>query len=243
MLPEILDISSLKDLKHFSIAENAVTLGAGLSLEFIRTQVRDVLPALFDTLSVFGSRQIRNVATLGGNLGSASPIGDTLPILMAYGAAVVLYGPQGTREVLIKDFIVGYRKTVIKPDELIAAVIVPIPMDEMHIKWYKISKRKDLDISTVSGGFGLRVSDGFVSEIVLAYGGMAAQTKRADKTEAFLLGKPWSREVVEEAMLILYNEFEPLTDARASAEMRKISARNLLLKFWSETNTQKVVAS
>ena len=243
VLPEILDISSLKDLKHFSIAENAVTLGAGLSLEFIRTQVRDVLPALFDTLSVFGSRQIRNVATLGGNLGSASPIGDTLPILMAYGAAVVLYGPQGTREVLIKDFIVGYRKTVIKADELIAAVIVPIPMDEMHIKWYKISKRKDLDISTVSGGFSLRISEGVVSEILLAYGGMAAQTKRADKTEAFLLGKPWSREVVEEAMLILYNEFEPLTDARASAEMRKISARNLLLKFWSETNTQKVVAS
>ncbi|MBI3006362.1 MAG: xanthine dehydrogenase small subunit [Ignavibacteriales bacterium] len=236
ILKEIIDISGVEELKLISDKPDVLSIGAGVSLSDAMGSLENNFPALYEMLNVFGSQQIRNVATFGGNLGTASPIGDTLPVLIAYNAKVVLSNSAKRREVSLDEFVVGYRKTARRPDELITAVVLPKMRNGSIVKSYKVSKRKDLDISTVSGGFRIDLNDRQVVEnIKLAYGGMAETTKRALNVEKFFVGKPWKREVVEEAMQIFDGEFSPISDARAGAEFRTIAARNLLLKFWSET--------
>jgi xanthine dehydrogenase small subunit len=118
---------------------------------------------------------------------------------------------------------------------LITAVVLPKPERGALIRWYKISKRRDLDISTVSAGFRLeRDGEGRVHDVVLAYGGMAEKVQRASRAERFLLGRHWSRELVEQALEVIDGDFTPISDARGSAEFRRIAARNLLLKFWND---------
>jgi len=122
-----------------------------------------------------------------------------------------------------------------RPDELITAVVLPRPEPDALIKWYKVSKRRDLDISTLSAGFRLRIdAHGTVNDVVLAYGGMAEKVQRASHTERFLLGRRWSRELVEQAMEVIDGDFTPISDARGSANFRRVAARNLLLRFWSD---------
>ncbi|MFA5781035.1 MAG: xanthine dehydrogenase small subunit [Bacteroidales bacterium] len=235
LLANIIDISGVDELKSFREDKENFIFGAGLSMEQVREFSSDKLPALYKILRVFGSLQIRNIATIGGNVGSASPIGDTLPVLFAYGAKIKLHSGTSERTVNIEEFIKGYRQTDLKNDELITEVIVPKYGNDTLIDSYKVSKRKDLDISTVSGTFRLKLGNEKVTEIVLAFGGMAAMTKRAVKTEKFLNGKKWSRESVKAAMNILAEEFTPLSDARSEAEYRRMAAKNLLMKFYVET--------
>ena len=237
LLTEIIDLSAVEELRYVAEDDGAVSIGACVTLSDLMPGIRQNLPALYDILTVFGSQQIRNLATLGGNLGTASPIGDTLPVLMAYGARIVLESLNGKREVPIDRYFTGYRKTVRKPDELITNIIVPKPPPGTTVKSYKVSKRKDLDISTVSAGFSCTLGpDGVVTGCLLAYGGMAERPARAATAELCLLEKPWTRSAVEEAMTCVDRDFTPMSDARAGAEMRRIAARNLLLKFWSETS-------
>ena len=235
-LPLILDISAIDELKTFRETGDEYILGAGLTIEQVKEITQKRIPSLHKILTVFGSLQIRNIATIGGNIGSASPIGDTLPVLFALGAKIKVRSSALERIIGIEDFITGYRQTAIRNDELITEILVPVPKDGVTIGSYKVSKRKDLDISTVTGAFRLKTQSGIVKEIVLAYGGMAATVKRALKTEKFLEGKKWTRETVEEAMNILSGDFTPLSDARAGAEFRKTVAANLLLKFYLETH-------
>ena len=237
VLPHIVDCSRIAELRSVSSDNRAVTIGAGVRVTEVMNTIKDDFPALHQMLSVFAAHQIRNLATLGGNIGTASPIGDTLPVLMAYGASIVLTSREGSRTVSADSFVKGYRKTERRADELITAVILPQPTKGMHVRAYKVSKRRDLDIATVSAGFRLNLDgDGTVKEITLAYGGMAECTKRSVKTEEFLKGKKWHRRHVEEAQRVVDSEFSPISDVRGSAEFRRVAARNLLLKFWSETN-------
>ncbi len=240
LLVEILDISDVKELKYTIEEDQLFRLGAGIQMESLRMFTVEKLPALHNMLSVFGSLQIRNLATLGGNLGSASPIGDTLPLLFAYQAKIKLQSVSTERICEIEDFIKGYRTTDIKADELITEVIIPKPTKTHIIKSYKVSRRKDLDISTVSGGFSVLIENNIIKEIILAFGGMSAQTQRARATEAFLLNKTWNRETVEAGMIVLQNEFTPLSDARAEAAYRNTVAANLLMKLYSEIQTGKL---
>jgi xanthine dehydrogenase small subunit len=236
LLEKVVDLSAVEDLKKISEDGTSITVGAGVSLSDAMPRIQKDFPALHDMLAVFGSQQIRNLATFGGNLGTASPIGDTLPVLMAYNAKVVLQNLDGKREIPLDDFIIGYRKTALKEDELITAAIIPKMMNGAVVKSYKVSKRKDLDIATVSGAFRLELNDGrTVGSIKLVYGGMAERTQRAEAAEKFLIGKPWTRETVEDAMALIEKEFAPISDARGGAEFRRVAARNLLLKLWSET--------
>jgi xanthine dehydrogenase small subunit len=235
LLPVLLDISDVEAMKYFTESPEGYPIGAGLSIESLRQSCAAGLPALKNMLDRFGSLQIRNVATLGGNIASASPIGDTLPLLYAYDAWVKLQSAYSERMVPVGDFITGYRKTCLRPDELITAVFIPKPQPGTIVASYKVSKRRDMDISTVSAGFSLNSRNGTVTQIVLAYGGMAAQTVRAVKTEQFLTGRAWSFPVIREAMAILEKEFTPLSDTRAGAAYRSLTARNLLLKFYEET--------
>jgi len=237
-LPEIIDLTSVDELKQMKENGVSITFGSGVNLEEIKTISKKHFPALYDMVAVFGSRQIRYLATLGGNLASASPIGDTPPVLMAYDATVVLESTEGKRKIKVVDFITGYRTTKIKPNEIITAVVIPKLQNGIQVKSYKISKRKDLDISTVSATFRLDLDeDNIINDILLIYGGMAAMIKRAERTEKFLIGKHCDRETVEEAMELIDEEFAPIADARSGAEARKVMARNLLLKLWLETNT------
>lgn len=237
ILEEIIDISGIEDLKKFKETEKEIRIGSGLSLETIRENIANQLPAFFNMLNVFASKQIREVATLGGNIGTASPIGDTIPLLMAYKAQLKLVRQSGERQISIEEFIKGYRKTDLQIGEIIHSIIIPKP--KFHIvKFYKISKRKDLDISTVSAGFRLELSNDTVTDICLTFGGMAEMPKRAKSTEAFLLKKDWSYENIKEAANILQNEFTPISDARSGAEFRKIAAKNLLIKFYEETKQE-----
>lgn len=238
-LAKILDISAVNELKVLVEDHSCLAIGSGVSLQEVLSFCKSRLPVLADMLSVFGSLQIRNLATLGGNIGSASPIGDTLPLLLALESRIRLVGEGGNRELMIADFITGYRKTAIREDEIIALIIIPKPDPSEIIKSYKISKRKDLDISSVSACFKLTVNDkGIIEKSALVYGGMAEMTKRASLTERFLKGKFWTRETAEEAAEIVYSEFTPISDARAAAESRRIMAKNLLLKLWLETSAR-----
>ncbi len=234
-LSDVIDLSHVQEFKKSGGDVNTIYLGAGLSLEAVKTLVKQTLPALYETLVVFGSKQIRSLATLGGNLGSASPIGDTLPTLMAYDASVILESEEGVREINMNRFVLGYRKTELRSDELITGVHIPKHEPDKIVKFYKVSKRKDLDISTVSACFSLKLQGSTVKEIRMAYGGMAAVTKRVETAENFLTGKTWSREMVEQAMDLIGKEFTPISDARSGAAFRSMAAKNLLLKFWSET--------
>ncbi|MBS4027362.1 MAG: xanthine dehydrogenase small subunit [Ignavibacteriales bacterium] len=237
LLKEIIDLSRVEELKTFSENKNEARIGSGICLEDVKQKIEKDFPALFEMLAVFGSQQIRNLATLGGNFGTASPIGDTLPVLMAYNAKTVLQSINGKREVALDDYFIGYRKTLRKENELITSVVIPKLKNGVKVKSYKVSKRKDLDISTLSGGFRLELNrNNEVKEIKLCFGGMAERTKRATNTEQFLLNKKWERKIIEQAMTILEKEFTPISDARSSAEFRTIASRNLLLKFYNDTN-------
>ncbi|OFY24103.1 MAG: xanthine dehydrogenase small subunit [Bacteroidetes bacterium GWF2_33_38] len=236
LLSEIIDLTGILELKYAKDEQNQMVFGSGICLEDVRVIVKNEFSALYDMLSIFGSKQVRNRATFGGSLGSASPIGDTAPVLMAYDAILVLESLQGTREIQSREFVTGYRQTQMKENELIVAVKIPKIDKSEIVKSYKISKRKDLDISTVSSGFRLKKSaKNIVEEICLVYGGMAATTSRSKQAEAFLLGKEWTRENIEKAMKLVDEDFTPISDARSGAEARKIMARNLLLKFYNDS--------
>ncbi len=234
----ILDLSAIDEMKEIETHEDKIIIGAGVSLTTILEKLGLEFPALHEALKVFGSVQIRNLGTLGGHLGSASPIGDMLPVLMAYEAKIYLESIHGRRKVDMDVFITGYRQTVRTKDEIITAVKIPRNKNVM-VRFYKVSKRKDLDISSVSGGFRLeRDAQNTVTVIKLGFGGMAEMTMRAERVELFLTHKKWTRENVEAAMTLMDDTFTPISDARAGAEFRKLAARNLLLKFWNESNEQ-----
>jgi xanthine dehydrogenase small subunit len=236
LLQKVIDISGLDELSLIIEDHSRIVIGSGTSLEDVREYCNTRLPALAGILKVFGSLQIRNIATMGGNVMSASPIGDTLPLLIALGAQVRLLGNHKQREMLLEDFITAYRKTDIQPDEILALVMIPTPGKDAIVKSYKISKRVDLDISTVSACFKLSLSrDNTVKKIDIVYGGMADHPIRVSIIEKYFIGKEWARKTVEEAIGLFESEFRPITDARASAEARMIMAKNLLMKFWFES--------
>ncbi|MCX6303458.1 MAG: xanthine dehydrogenase small subunit [Bacteroidetes bacterium] len=236
LLTGIIDLSGVEELRHCSETPDGYIIGAGLPLEKVRLFSEGKLPALHAMLKVFGSLQIRNMATLGGNVGSASPIGDTLPMLIAYRAKVKVRSLAAERIIGIEDFLTGYRKTALNDDELIMEITIPKTVAGTYVNSYKVSRRRDMDISTVSGAFRLTRQQETVAGIILAFGGMASTPARAVKTEAFLRGKEWSRENIEHAMFILSKEFTPISDARGEAEFRNTAAKNLLLKFFIDSN-------
>lgn len=235
MIPSILDLSAVDELVYLTESDHKYRIGSGIRLEYLKQWSERYYPPMYDILKVFGSLQIRNMATLGGNIASASPIGDMLPLLLVKGAKLVLRSADGGRIQDLQDFILGYRKTSLAPDEIITEVILEKPWEEEVIRSYKVSKRTDLDIATVSAAFCLVLREGKAETLRMAYGGMAAQTMRVPAAEDFLTGKPWTRDHVEQAMKLVEKAFTPITDARGGAAYRQKVAGNLLLKLFTET--------
>jgi xanthine dehydrogenase small subunit len=233
LLEEIIDLSHLSELKFFQENEKEFVLGSGLTFEEIRSRLNGLIPPFVKLTDVFASKQIRSLATLGGNIATASPIGDTLPLLFAYNASLKLVSAINERTISFEKFIKGYRQTDLQNGELIHSVIIPKPKNQL-IKFYKVSKRRDLDIATVSAGFRLKLENNLVTEICIAFGGMAEKTLRANHVEQFLLHKKWESGTILEAQKRIETDFNPISDARSGAEFRVTAAKNLLLKFFEE---------
>ena len=187
-------------------------------------------PAFAHLLHRLGSAQVRNRGTLGGNIANASPIGDTPPVLLALGGRLWLAGPDGERTLPLDDVFLDYKQTALLKEkgEVIRAVFLPRPEPGRHLRVWKLSKRREDDISAVLGAFAWRLEDGVLREVRLAFGGMAAIPKRAAAAEAALEGQPPTVARFQAARAALQDDFQPMSDVRGSAHYRELSAANLL---------------
>ncbi len=234
--PVVIGLERIGALRRLEATEESVLIGAGVRLSDLEEWAHEGLPMLARQLRYFAARSIKNRATVGGNLVNASPIGDLAPVLLALGATVLMSSVEGEREIPLDDFFVAYRQTALQPGEILAAVAVPLPDHDTRLGAYKVSKRRELDISAVAAGMAVRTDAiGRVTEVRLAYGGMAATPARALLTEQALMGEPWTAENVQRAAAFLDHDFTPIDDHRSSAWYRATVARNLLLGFFDET--------
>ena len=232
--PFVVAVDRLPELRTFSVGADVVEIGAALSLSEAERLLDGRVPLLDQLWPQFASRLIRNGATIGGNLGTGSPIGDAPPALLALEASVVLAGPTGEREVPLASYFTGYRRSVREPGELIGAVRIPLPVAPLAA-FHKIAKRRFDDISSVAVAFALDVRDGVVARAAIGLGGVAATPLRATATEAALVGRPWTADTVRDAAAVLRGEGTPIDDHRASAAYRAAMLGQSLLKFHTET--------
>jgi xanthine dehydrogenase small subunit len=210
-------------------------IGAGATWSDLEKALGEHYPDFGELVRRFGAVQVRNAATIGGNIANGSPIGDGAPALIALGARLVLRKGAATRTIPLESFFVGYGKQDRAVGELVEAVEVPILASPERLKCYKISKRFDQDISAVCGCFNIEVAAGSVRQARICYGGMAATPKRAAAVEAALAGRPWTLATLTAALPAFARDYSPLTDMRGSAGYRMQVARNLLLKYFHET--------
>jgi xanthine dehydrogenase small subunit len=229
----VVAVDRLPELRTFSVTDDVIELGAALSLTEIERRLDGRVPMLAQLFPQFASRLIRNGATLGGNLGTGSPIGDAPPVLLALEASVVLASADATRSVPLSEYFTGYRESVRTPGELITEVVVPLPA-ATTTAFHKIAKRPFDDISSVAVAFALDIADGQVGKARIGLGGVAATPIRAIATEQALEGKPWNAETVEAAARVLAGEGTPISDQRASAEFRSAMLGNALRKLGAE---------
>lgn len=224
-------VELLPELRSLTFGDDAIEIGAALSLSEIEHRLDGRVPLLDELFPQFASPLIRNRATIGGNLGTASPIGDTTPALLALDARVVLVSADGEREVELAEYFTGYRQTLRHPDELIRAVRIPLPLAQLTA-FHKIAKRRYDDISSVAVGFALDLDDGVVVSARIGLGGVAATPLRARATEAALVGRPWDLETVRDVASVLGSEGTPMSDHRASAQYRAVMLNTALLKLY-----------
>ena len=230
--PYVVAVDRLPELRGLS-TDGPVEIGAGLTLGEVEAALGDTVPLLAEVWPVFASPLIRNGATIGGNLATASPIGDLAPALLALDATLVLSSADGEREVALADFFTGYRETILRPAELIRSVRVPTPLPA-RTTFRKIAKRRYDDISSVAVAAAVDVVDGTVVSARIGLGGVAATPLRARDTEAALEGRPWAEETVEAAAQVLAGEGTPIDDQRASAAYRSAMLGNALRAWWDE---------
>lgn len=232
--PLTIAIERLPELRTFEFGDASIEIGAALSLAEVQTRLDGRVPLLAELFPQFASPLIRNRATIGGNLGTASPIGDTSPALLALEARVVLVSADGEREVDLSEYFTGYRQTLRRDDELIRAVRIPLPLAGFA-SFHKIAKRRFDDISSVAVAFALDLDDGVVASARIGLGGVAATPIRARATEAALAGREWNGETVRDAASVLASEGTPMSDHRASAEYRALMLGTALLKLHRST--------
>jgi xanthine dehydrogenase small subunit len=233
--PTIISLARVRGFGDVGDVGPALQIGGAATYSQALPHLERRFPAFAALVRRVGSRQIRNLGTIAGNLGTASPIGDTLPCLIALGAEVEVVSHQRTRATPVEAFITGYRETALRDDEVISSIRIPHLADGARFFAYKISKRFDQDISAVIGAFRLRLDGSRVAEAQLAFGGMADRPKRASAVESALVGRPWTGPTVATAATELVRDFSPIGDFRASAEYRLTVSRNLLRRMYLET--------
>ncbi|MEC8423454.1 MAG: xanthine dehydrogenase small subunit, partial [Myxococcota bacterium] len=242
VLPMLVDVGALPGMRGLeTLSQGGWRIGAGTRLSDLEHWAADHAPLMARMLRYFASRQIKNNATLGGNLCNASPIGDLAPVLLARDATVVLRSVSGERRVPIEAFFLSYRKTALRPGEVMAANELPDRAPHARAAAYKVSKRRELDISAVAAAFVVDTDRmGTVRHARLAFGGMAATPARARRAEEALMGQVFDAATLEDACAMLAHDFTPLDDHRGSAWYRATVAANLLRGFLRETETNAV---
>ncbi|MEA5674331.1 xanthine dehydrogenase small subunit [Pseudomonas sp. MH2] len=233
-LPVMIYVGHVAELKRIDKTSSHLEIGAATPLTDCYGALNEEYPDFGALLHRFASLQIRNQGTLGGNIGNASPIGDSPPLLIALNAQIVLRQGDRQRTMALEDYFIDYRITARQDSEFIEKILVPRASSEWSFRAYKVSKRLDDDISAVCAAFNLNIENGVVGGVRIAFGGMAAIPKRARACEAALLGKPWNQASIERACQALAEDFSPLTDFRASKEYRLLTAQNLLRKYFIE---------
>lgn len=228
-------LDQIPELRSLVWHSRHLEIGAGLTLSELEAALGGSIPLLQEWFPRFASRLIRNRATLGGNLGTASPIGDSPPVLLALRTELVLAHEAGERVVPLAEFFTGYRQTQLQPGEIIRAIRIPLPLAPTA-RFYKVCKRPMDDISTVAAGFALELEGRTVRSICIGLGGVAPTPVRAYRTEAALLGKPWDERTVQAAAETIRAEFTPIDDHRGSAAYRKAMLGRLLEKFFYHTS-------
>ena len=235
-LGDILYVGNVAELQDVTITAEHIDIGAAVSLTDAFTPLEAHYPELREVLRRFASPPIRNAGTLGGNVANGSPIGDSMPPLIALGARVVLRKGAVRRDLPLEALYLAYQKTAMAPGEFLERVRVPVRRPSLQFATYKISKRFDQDISAVCAAFAIAVEDGTIRSARVAFGGMAAVPKRGAGCEAALVGQAWNEATCERAAAALAQDFTPLSDMRASAAYRSAVAKNLLRKFFLETS-------
>ncbi len=233
-LPMLIYVGDVADLKQVRETGGTLEIGAAVSLTDAFSAIVSRYPMLEEVADRFGSPPVRNSGTLVGNIANGSPIGDTMPFLIALGATVQLRRGSRRRDLPLESLYLGYQKKLLDPGEFVETVRVPLPRPGRLFACYKVSKRIDQDISGICGAFAFDVEDGRIASARIAYGGMAATVQRAAHTEAALARKPWTRQSIAAALPALSQDYAPITDMRASREYRMQVARNLLDRFYLE---------
>ncbi|HLL54535.1 MAG TPA: xanthine dehydrogenase small subunit [Myxococcaceae bacterium] len=234
-LPHLVSVEGIPEARRIEKTASGWSIGAAVTLTDLQDALKGGILSLEKMLRFFASRQIKNRATVGGNLCNASPIGDLAPVLLSLGARVTLASGRGQRTLALEDFFLGYRKTALGAGEILLSVEIPALGPDVRATSFKVSKRRELDISAVAAGCWARV-DGSnrIVDARLGFGGVAATPARARKVEAALIGKPWKRETFEAAAALTAQDFAPISDHRGSAWYRAQLAKNLVLAFYVE---------
>lgn len=243
-LGAIIYTGNVRELLAIRTTPTQLEIGAAVSLTDAFALLGGHYPSLGEVWSRFGSVAIRNCATLGGNIANASPIGDTMPVLLALGATLVLRRGDTRREMPLQDFYLGYRTTARRAGEFLELIRVPLPAPGIELRAYKLAKRFDQDISAVFVCFGLRrdrsAPGAHVVAVRIGCGGVAAIPKRATHCEQALTGRPWDESAIAAGQAALDFDFEPISDLRASAAYRRAALKNLLRRFYIETTGRGV---
>ncbi|MDP2082391.1 MAG: xanthine dehydrogenase small subunit [Pseudotabrizicola sp.] len=228
-LSQVAFLSGIEDLQHIEDQGDTLRIGAGVTIADLRSALAPRFPSFGELLRRYSSEQVRNAATIGGNIANGSPIGDGPPALIALGATLHLRRGEARRQMPLEDFFLEYRKQDRLPGEFVEAVTIPAAAP--NLRCYKLSKRFDQDISAVCGCFNLTVTDGTITDARIAFGGMAGTPKRAAAVEAALLGKPMTPDTAQQAAALMAQDFSPLSDMRASSAYRLTTAQNMLRRY------------
>ena len=233
-LGDVAFLNRCKDLQQIDDQGDTLRIGAGVTMTDVLVAVRILHPSFGDMIRRYGSDQVRNAATIGGNIANGSPIGDNPPALIAMGATLHLRRGDTRRDTPIEDFFIAYGKQDRQPGEFVEAVT--IPKSAPALRCYKLSKRFDQDISAVCGCFNITVADGKITDARIAFGGMAGTPKRAPLSEAALVGRSWSFDTIQTAAATLAEDFAPLSDMRASTAYRMDAAQGQLRRYFDDIN-------
>jgi xanthine dehydrogenase small subunit len=236
----ILDLNRVTELTTVEVDADEISLGARTSWTTLETICKERVPEFHKIVAVFGAPQIRHVGTIGGNIINASPIADSLPFLYVMESVLELQSVNGSRQVNINEFYQGYKKFDLRNEELLSRIRIPIPKSGELLRCYKISRRRDLDISTFTAAVRLRLDGETIRDASIAFGAVGPVVIRARQTEAFLRGRLFTEDTMYQAGDIAVAEITPISDVRGAADYRYQLTRNVLLKFWHETQTAAV---
>ena len=234
-LDTVIDIGRVRALNELSVGNGTMRIGAGVTCTDAFDAIAGRWPDFGELLRRFGGRQVRNAATIGGNIANGSPVGDSPPALIALGATLVLRRGKAQRRLPLEAYFLDYGRQDRRPGEFVEAVEIPLDAGAEELKCYKISKRFDQDISALCGCFNIRIEDGRVARVRIAFGGMAATPKRALAVETALRGKPWTEATIATVLPAFAEDFAPIDDMRASAGYRLLAAQNLLRRCFHES--------